>query len=103
MISDDKSKGNDLEVPEDVYHAIVNDIVDTIVEIDLNGNFTYVSPQSYFMFGYEPHEVIGRKALRFIHPDDLIGVINKMRTAIENENHTSFVTTITDATLVSDV
>jgi len=90
MISDKKSEQQPLKVPEEIYHTIINDILDTIVEIDLNGNFTYVSPQCHQMFGYKPHEVIGRKALRFVHPDDLLHVMNKMKTAIEDQKHISY-------------
>ena len=75
MISDKKNGQKPLEVPNDIYKAIFNDILDIIVKNDLNGNFTYVSPQSYQIFGYKPQEVFGRKALRFIHPDDLLHVI----------------------------
>jgi PAS domain S-box-containing protein len=90
MISDKKSGVEHLKLPDAIYQTLINDIVDTIVEIDLNGNFTYVSPQSYKMFGYQPHEVIGRKALRFVHSDDLLNVMNKMKEAIEEQQHMSF-------------
>jgi PAS domain S-box-containing protein len=90
LISNKQSGQKPLEVPDNIYQAIINDIADSIVEIDLNGNFTYVSPQCYQMFGYNPHEVIGRKALRFIHPDDLLNVMNKMKTAIEDQKHVSY-------------
>ncbi len=90
MISDKKSNQKISDIPENIYQAIINDIVDSIVEIDLNGNFTYISPQCYQMFGYHPQEVIGRKALRFIHPDDLLHVMNKMKEAIEDERHISY-------------
>jgi len=90
MISDKKSGVEHLKLPDAIYETLINDIVDTIVEIDLNGNFTYVSPQSYKMFGYQPHKVIGRKALRFVHSDDLLNVMNKMKEAIEEQQHMSF-------------
>jgi len=90
LISDKKSGQKLLEVPDDIYQTIINDILDTIVEVDLNGNFTYVSPQCYQMLGYHPHEVVGRKALRYIHPDDLLHVMNKMKTAIEDQKHISY-------------
>jgi len=90
MISDKKSAGEYPKLPDAIYQTLINDIVDTIVEIDLNGNFSYVSPQSYKMFGYQPHEVIGRKALRFVHSDDLLNVMNKMKEAIEEQQHISF-------------
>jgi len=90
MISDKKNGVEHLKLPDAIYETLIKDIVDTIVEIDLNGNFTYVSPQSYKMFGYQPHEVIGRKALRFVHSDDLLNVMNKMKEAIEEQQHMSF-------------
>jgi len=90
LISDKKRRQKPLEVPDDIYQNIINDILDTVVEIDLNGNFTYVSPQCYQMFGYSPQEVIGRKALRFVHPDDLLHVMFKMKTAIEDQKHISY-------------
>ena len=79
MISDKKSVGEYPKLPDAIYRTLINDIMDAIVEIDLNGNFTYASPQTVKIFGYQPHEVIGRKALRFIHPDDLLNVMAKMK------------------------
>jgi PAS domain S-box-containing protein len=90
LISDKKSEPKPLEVPDDIYQSIINEIVDTIVEIDLNGKFTYISPQCYQMFGYEPHEVVGKNGFNFIHPDDLSHVKNLMKTAIKDKKHISY-------------
>ncbi|MCJ7651682.1 MAG: PAS domain S-box protein, partial [Candidatus Lokiarchaeota archaeon] len=76
--------------PNERLQTIINNILDIIVEIDLNGSFTYVSPQSVQVLGYEPKELIGRKALRYVHPNDLKIVMNAMRKAIENNQHLSF-------------
>jgi len=90
MISKVNSLKKHLEVSDEIYKTIINDIRDTIVEIDLNGNFTYASPQCFQMFGFKPHEVIGRKALRFVHPEDLKTVMEAMRKAIEKKLHLSY-------------
>lgn len=90
LISDKKSKQKSLEVPDDIYQSIINDIRDTIVEIDLNGKFTYVSPQCYQMFGYEPQEVVGKSGFQFIHPEDLLSVMNLMKTVINDKKHISY-------------
>ncbi|NVM18128.1 MAG: PAS domain S-box protein [Candidatus Lokiarchaeota archaeon] len=90
MISNKNSEQKPLDVPDDIYHSIINDIVDTIVEIDLNGKFTYISPQCYQMFGYEPREVIGKNGFQFIHPDDLLNVMNLMKNAIEDKKHITY-------------
>ncbi len=90
MITNDNSLKEHLEVSDEIYKTIINDIRDTIVEIDMNGNFTYASPQCFQMFGFEPHEVIGRKALRFVHPEDLKTVMDAMKKAIEKKHHLSY-------------
>jgi len=85
----EKQKHN-ITIPNERLQTIINNILDVVVEIDLNGSFTYVSPQSLQILGYEPKEVIGRKALRYVHPDDLESVMNAMRKAIDNNQHLSF-------------
>ena len=52
-------------------HIIINHIRDIIIESDLKGIFTYVSPQVYDILGYKPEEVIGINGFKFIHPEDL--------------------------------
>ncbi len=63
---------------EQRFHQIVNNILDIIVEIDLKGNFTYVSPQVYDILGYYPDEVIGVSASKFIHTEDLSKIIEEI-------------------------
>jgi len=90
MISNRRESYQELKDSNEKFQTIINNILDTIVEIDLNGNFTFISPQCKQMFGFEPHEVIGKKALNFIYPEDLKGVIKKMQEAIENKGIISF-------------
>ncbi|MHA1376724.1 MAG: PAS domain S-box protein, partial [Promethearchaeota archaeon] len=54
-----KKQKHNITIPNERLQTIINNILDVIVEIDLNGSFTYVSPQSVQMLGYEPKEVIG--------------------------------------------
>ncbi|KKN40416.1 hypothetical protein LCGC14_0733700 [marine sediment metagenome] len=56
---------------QDKSEFLINNITDVITEVDLDGTFTYVSPQVYDIFGYKPEEIIEKKFLSFIHPDDL--------------------------------
>ncbi len=90
MISDKKKEQKPVEFPDDIYQSIINDIRDTIVEIDLKGKFTYVSPQSYHMFGYKPQEVVGKSGFQFIHPEDVLSVMNLMKTVIKDQKHVSY-------------
>ena len=43
------------------YHLIVNNILDVVGELDLNGIFTYVNPYIHDELGYQPDELIGRE------------------------------------------
>ncbi len=64
---------------EQRFHQIVNNILDIIVEFDLKGNFTYVSPQVYDILGYYPDELIGVNGSKFVHPEDLPKAMDLMR------------------------
>ncbi len=62
---------------------IIDHIRDIIIESDLDGTFTYVSPQVYDVLGYKPEEVIGLNGYRFIHPEDLINLANKVENLMK--------------------
>ena len=64
--------------------VIINHIRDIITESDLNGNFTYVSPQVYDILGYKPEELIGLNGLKFIHPEDLLNLVSKMKNLMKS-------------------
>jgi PAS domain S-box-containing protein len=67
------------------YEYLINNIVDVIVEIDLKGTFSYISPQVYNIFGYKPKEIIGTKFFNYIHPDDMPSIIEAFENAINSE------------------
>ena len=54
---------------------------DLILVTDPQGNFVQVSPSSMAILGYQPEEMIGHSAIDFIHPDDLEGTREEMRSA----------------------
>lgn len=78
-----------IEYYEQRFHQIVNNILDIIVELDVNGIFTYVSPQVYDILGYNPDELIGGEGLKFIHPEDLKKSMKEMGDLLKNNNNDS--------------
>ena len=52
-------------------YQFLDNILDIIFEIDSKGNFGYISPQCFDMFGYHQNELSGTSFLEFIHPEDL--------------------------------
>ena len=43
---------------------------DLVTVVDTNGEFLYVNAASINFFGYNPEELVGKKAFDFIHPED---------------------------------
>ena len=68
------------------YQFLINNIIDVIAETDLSGNFTYINPMVYDMFGYLPEEVIGTKFFSYIHPDDMERIFKTFQNVIERGN-----------------
>jgi PAS domain S-box-containing protein len=73
-----------LKKSEEKYRNIINNISDIIVELDLELNFTYISPQCFDIFGFKPENLIGKNVYKFIHPEDLQilkEVMEKLKTS----------------------
>ena len=63
--------------------------LDVLCAFDVEGRFTRVSKASKLIWGYEEHELLGRKYLDFVHPDDVdlaITVDAEIRSGI-NKSH----------------
>ncbi|MFX1311361.1 MAG: PAS domain-containing sensor histidine kinase [Promethearchaeota archaeon] len=58
------------------YEFIINNTIDIIVEINVEGKFTYVSPQIYDILGYRPEDLLDLSLYHFIDMEDL-HVLNK--------------------------
>lgn len=69
-IKDLYKKGEEaLKAREAQLSFIVDNINDAIFELDIEAKYTYVSPSHLKILG-RGEELIGRKALEFLHPDD---------------------------------
>lgn len=51
--------------------AIVENALDVIYAVDVEGKFARVSPASFKVWGYHPHELIGRRYIELIVPEDI--------------------------------
>jgi PAS domain S-box-containing protein len=65
---------------------------DLILVTDTYGGFVQVSPSSMTILGYQPEEMIGQVALKFIHPDDLESTREEMREARQGRQMRNFET-----------
>jgi two-component system cell cycle sensor histidine kinase/response regulator CckA len=55
---------------EEQYRLITENTTDLVCTLDLQGNFSYVSPSFKEVLGYTPEELTGFNAFSLIHPDD---------------------------------
>ncbi len=73
-----------LKESEERYHNLVDNILDIIYEIELDGKIIYLSPQTIDTLGYKPDELINQNAFRFIHPDDQPKVLEDQKYVINS-------------------
>jgi PAS domain S-box-containing protein len=60
----------ELRAALEANRAILDHSQDVICTIDEHGAFTEVSPQALKAWGYLPHELIGRRYMELVHPED---------------------------------
>lgn len=71
---------------EHKFRSLVQDGGDLIGILDLDGNYTYVSPTSTSILGIAPEAFIGQNAFEFIHPEDQPSVIEQFgRLEVEHQ------------------
>jgi diguanylate cyclase (GGDEF)-like protein/PAS domain S-box-containing protein len=54
-----------------LYRVLVENSADTHIKGDLDGVRRYVSPSIRSLLGYEPHELVGRRASEIVHHADV--------------------------------
>lgn len=75
---------------EKKYRTLIDNLSDTVVETDADGNFTFVSPQVTDTFGFKPEELVGKNSFDFIHPDDQGKVFEAMEQILQDSKILSF-------------
>jgi len=76
---------------EQKYQFLVDNIVDTIIELDPKGNFIYISPQCFDLFGFYQNELMGTNLFEFIHPEDLSSVKESILDTVKTQKPISSV------------
>ncbi len=71
---------------EERYRNLVEETNEIVYSLDENAVVTYVSPNIERLYGYHPHEIIGRVFTDFVHEDDLAGRMEQFRTILSGVN-----------------
>ena len=64
----------ELRANEEKLRLLADSTSDMIGRLDLEGCYLYVSAAANRLYGFADHELIGRKAIDFVHPDDVLRV-----------------------------
>lgn len=56
------------------YRLLADNITDMVICYNAAGEFSYVSPSSRALLGYEPEALLGQSGFTLIHPDDLVAL-----------------------------
>jgi len=74
---------NELKESEKRYLNLLNSILDILVEINLDLAITYINPQVYGLLGYSSEDLIGKRFIDLIHPDDMSRIKEIINNAIK--------------------
>lgn len=75
-----------IQISEEKYRLLVETAQDMVISMDLDGNFTYVSPSAKHLTGYDPEMILKQRFNpRMIHPGDYRDINKLLRLAIERQ------------------
>jgi len=69
---------------DDLLRTLVENTLDVITILDSNGTLTYESPSIEHVLGYRPEELVGRRAVEFVHPDDVPKIVQALEQVTRN-------------------
>ncbi len=69
---------------EKYFRTLTEHSLDVLTILNGEGIFLYNSPSLKTVLGYEPKDLAGQNAFGLVHPEDLPGVMDAFRRALEN-------------------
>ncbi|MBD1878985.1 MULTISPECIES: ATP-binding protein [unclassified Coleofasciculus] len=70
------------------FRLLIENALDIIAVLDTDGTIYYTSPSVEKVLGYEPEELVSKNLYDFIHPENVVRVIQTLNQAVENPNIT---------------
>lgn len=83
---------DDLRDSEARFRALIENLNDMILILNLDGTIRYASPSATRIMGYIPDKLIGRNVFELIKPEDLTRLREEWYAIIQNDNNQPGVT-----------
>jgi diguanylate cyclase (GGDEF)-like protein/PAS domain S-box-containing protein len=84
----ERKKADDaIKSTEEKYKLLIENTLDLITVMDVDGTIRYVSPSHERILGYDDEDLLGKRIFDFIHPEDLARVFDIFTRGLQNENH----------------
>lgn len=64
---------------EEKYRLLIENQTDLLVKVNINGEFLFVSPSYCKMFGKSEKELLGKKFIPLVHPEDRESTLKEMQ------------------------
>lgn len=68
---------------DELFRAVVQNSSEMVKVVKPDGRMVYASPAFELALGYAPEQTAGMNVLDYVHPDDLAGVLESTRQALE--------------------
>lgn len=85
-VTEHKKADEALKESEERYKALVETTSDFIWEMDLNGAYTYCSPQIEKLWGLDPEEMLGKTPFDLLPPEDREQAIKAFSALLESSS-----------------
>lgn len=75
-----------LEESKEKYRQLVENVNEIIYILDENARITYITPNAKSISGYSVEELLNRRFIDFVHPDDLQGRMEQFKRIMAGSN-----------------
>ncbi len=84
-ITDNKEAEEKLKESEEKIHNLVNNISDVLIEFNVDGVLTFISPQIFKLIESRSEEIINSKLIELFHPEDRDPYQESFKTALNSK------------------
>ena len=78
-----------LKESEEQLKKVTDNVTDAVGMCDLEGNFTYLSPQSHRILGYSSEELLGKPIFTIVYKEDLPAMVQQFNDSLRTKKPSS--------------